>query len=67
MDCDRAGREAAYRIWMDLVGVGVKDVRVVDLWREREDGYDLTDFLLAARAKDELDDARTYLRWLQNH
>lgn len=66
MDCDRAGREAAYRIFADLVPYA-SDLRVIDLWPEREDGYDLTDFLLAARAKDELDDARTYLRWLQNH
>lgn len=70
MDCDRQGREAAYRIFADLVPYVSKEpgaLKVVDLEPSREDGYDLTDFLMDTRARDELPEARAYLRWLQEH
>ena len=64
MDCDRPGREAAYRIFADLVPFA-DNLKVIDLAPEREDGWDLTDFLLGA--KGELSEARAYVRWLQEH
>ena len=66
MDCDRAGREAAYRIFADLVPFA-SSLKVVDLEPLRDDGYDLTDFLMDARKRDELPEARAYLRWLTEH
>ena len=66
MDCDRAGREAAYRIFADLVPFA-SSLKVVDLEPVRDDGYDLTDFLMDARKRDELPEARAYLRWLTEH
>jgi Toprim-like len=45
-DCDRAGREAAARITGDLKAAGVRG-SVIDLARERQGGYDLTDWLNA--------------------
>ena len=45
-DCDRAGRDAAARIAGDLKAAGVRG-SVIDLARERQDGYDLTDWLNA--------------------
>jgi DNA primase len=62
MDCDRPGREAAYRIFMDLAGVAA-DVKVIDLYPERDDGYDLTDLL----RENDLAEARAYVRWLTEH
>ena len=44
MDCDRVGREAAARIADDLTRAGAH-ARIVDLAPEREDGYDLSDWL----------------------
>jgi Toprim-like len=44
MDCDRAGRDAAHRIAADLRAVGVHG-SIVDLARDHDDGYDLTDWL----------------------
>ena len=43
MDCDEQGRTAAATIESDLSCVGV--VRVLDLAADRDDGYDLTDWL----------------------
>jgi hypothetical protein len=43
MDCDEQGRTAAATIASDLSSVGV--VRVFDLAPDRNDGYDLTDWL----------------------
>jgi hypothetical protein len=65
MDCDAPGREAAYRIFMDLIPVA-KHVRVVDLWPERDDGWDLTDFLMDAHKRDDLQGARAVVRWMQD-
>ena len=48
MDCDRAGRTAAQRIAGDLDAAGAI-ARVVDLAPDREDGYDLTDWLAERR------------------
>ena len=48
MDCDRAGRTAAHRIANDLEAAGAT-ARVIDLARERDDGYDLTDWLADRR------------------
>ena len=44
MDCDEQGRAAAAAIESDLSSLGV--VRVLDLAPDRNDGYDLTDWLL---------------------
>ena len=44
MDCDRPGRQAAARIGRDLHAHGAR-VRLVDLAPERDDGYDLSDWL----------------------
>jgi hypothetical protein len=44
MDADRAGRVAAERIADDLAEVA--DAQIVDLGPGRDDGYDLTDWLL---------------------
>ena len=44
MDCDEQGRAAAAAICSDLSSLG--DVRVLDLAPDRNDGYDLTDWLL---------------------
>jgi hypothetical protein len=46
MDCDRPGRKAAARIAEDL-GRGGAHPRIVDLAPDREDGYDLSDWLCA--------------------
>jgi DNA primase len=48
MDADQAGRAAAARIAADLVAVA-REVRVADLHPGREDGADLTDWLIANR------------------
>jgi DNA primase len=48
MDCDRPGRRAADRIAPTLRPVA-KTLELVDLWPEREDGYDLTDRILDRR------------------
>jgi hypothetical protein len=47
MDCDEQGRAAAAAIESDLSSLGV--VRVLDLAPDRNDGYDLTDWLLERR------------------
>lgn len=65
MDCDSPGREAAYRVFADLVPTAAH-VRHVDLWPEREDGYDLTDFLTDARKRGDLQAARSVLRYWQD-
>ena len=48
MDCDVPGRRAATEIAEDL-RVTAKTVEVVDLWPDRQDGYDLTDRILERR------------------
>jgi hypothetical protein len=48
MDADQAGRAAAARIAADLVAVA-REVRVAELHPGREDGADLTDWLIANR------------------
>ena len=48
-DCDASGRKAAGEVGVSLLELGV-DVRVVDLAPERDDGYDLTDYLKAQGA-----------------
>lgn len=53
MDCDDEGRACARRVALDLRGAGIT-AQVVDLDPERDDGYDLTDHLLAGRSIDEL-------------
>jgi hypothetical protein len=44
MDADRAGRLAAQRIQRDLTDVA-RTVTIADLAPDRQDGYDLTDWL----------------------
>jgi hypothetical protein len=48
MDADQVGRSAAARIAADLVAVAL-EVRVAELHPGREDGADLTDWLIANR------------------
>ncbi|MGO9754668.1 MAG: toprim domain-containing protein [Solirubrobacteraceae bacterium] len=48
MDADQAGRAAAARIAADVVAVAL-EVRVAELHPGREDGADLTDWLIANR------------------
>lgn len=43
MDCDPAGRAAALRIAQDLAGVA--SARILDLAPQRDDGFDVTDWL----------------------
>jgi hypothetical protein len=44
MDCDRAGRQAAVQIAGNLKSAGVHG-SIIELARDRDDGYDLTDWL----------------------
>ncbi len=44
MDADDAGRDAAQRIWHDLHDLA--NTHIIDLAPDRDDGYDLTDWLL---------------------
>ena len=48
-DCDRPGRGAALAVCSSLIGAGV-DARLIDLDETRNDGFDLTDFLLIPEA-----------------
>jgi hypothetical protein len=48
MDCDEAGRTAADVIAISLARVAAS-VEIVDLWPDRDDGYDLTDRILERR------------------
>jgi hypothetical protein len=48
MDCDQAGRHAAEEIAESLAGAATT-VEIVDLWPDRDDGYDLTDRILERR------------------
>jgi hypothetical protein len=65
-DCDSPGREAAGRVAGDLVATGT-DVRILDLDSEREDGFDLSDFLAAARSVSECESARRLLLDMAQH
>jgi hypothetical protein len=49
-DADWQGREAANRVTADLTAAAV-EVRVVDLFPGRDDGSDLTDYLLERRTR----------------
>jgi hypothetical protein len=59
-DCDVAGRRAAARVAQSLAEAGV-DARVLDLWPDRVDGFDLTDYTAKARSADERGEARRLL------
>lgn len=54
-DCDQAGRDAAQRVARSLEGEA-REVRVVDLDPGRDDGWDLSDALVAGVTKDALRD-----------
>ncbi len=56
-DCDQPGREAAKRVAEDLASAGV-EVRILDLDRGRDDGFDITDLLRVAKTDVERDQAR---------
>jgi DNA primase len=43
-DCDQAGRSNAIRVTRTLIDTGV-DARILDLAPDRDDGFDLSDFL----------------------
>jgi hypothetical protein len=45
MDADRPGRQAAVRIAGDLERQGAAQVRILELAPDRDDGYDLSDWL----------------------
>jgi Toprim-like len=59
-DCDQAGRSGAQRVAESLASAGV-DARILDIDPQRNDGYDLSDFLAAARTSGERDEARRIL------
>jgi hypothetical protein len=59
-DCDEAGRANAPRASRALLAAGV-DARVLDLSPNRDDGYDLSDFLSEARTESEREEARRIL------
>jgi putative DNA primase/helicase len=48
MDCDAPGRRAAHEIATSLAPMA-GTVDLIDLWPDREDGYDLTDRILERR------------------
>jgi hypothetical protein len=60
LDCDRAGRHAAQRIAAAL-HPHIAEVRVLDLEPAREDGHDLTDWLMTVERVEELPQARALL------
>jgi hypothetical protein len=60
LDCDDVGRAAAISRVRTLLRAGVLAVRV-DLYPERDDGYDLGDALAAASADGRVDELRRYL------
>jgi hypothetical protein len=51
-DCDKPGRAAANRVARDLAGLA-QEVRLLDLDRGRDDGYDIGDFLRDAHTDEE--------------
>jgi P4 family phage/plasmid primase-like protien len=54
LDCDKAGRDGAKKIARELEPV-VREIRIVDLDPERQDGYDLTNwFITDGKSKEEL-------------
>jgi putative DNA primase/helicase len=52
-DCDDPGRGAAMKVQTSLEGAGV-EVRRVDLDPHRQDGYDLTDYLVGGGSRERL-------------
>jgi 5S rRNA maturation endonuclease (ribonuclease M5)/KaiC/GvpD/RAD55 family RecA-like ATPase len=65
-DCDQVGRESSRAIAKALEGTA-KAVKVLDLEPARSDGYDVADFLSAARSEDGRADARCVLtRWVKS-
>ncbi len=59
MDCDEPGRRAAEGIATSLRAATI-DTEVIDLWPDRQDGYDLTDRILERqRTRSRLPGART--------
>jgi hypothetical protein len=48
MDCDAAGRRAANQIHASLRAAAISS-EIVDLWPDRDDGYDLTDRIVERR------------------
>lgn len=52
-DCDEPGRKAAQQR-ASIIALVCADVRVLDLARERSDGYDVSDWLGEGHAQDEL-------------
>jgi hypothetical protein len=60
-DCDPEGRGHAPKVGATLARHGV-DVRIVDLDKHRDDKFDFTDFLAAARTAEEREEAALLLR-----
>lgn len=54
-DCDEAGRSGAMKFGRAAMAIGAKTVRIIDLDPERDDGYDISDFLLGSDEKDPVD------------
>lgn len=59
-DCDTAGRDHARTIAESLAG-RIPDVRVIELDRDRHDGYDVANLIAAASRNGHADDVRGYL------
>ncbi|MEQ8762820.1 MAG: AAA family ATPase [Planctomycetota bacterium] len=49
-DCDKAGRDHAAKVVQSLCEAGVQ-ARLLDLWPERSDGFDIADFIEGNRAE----------------
>lgn len=60
-DCDEVGRDHAIRVAASVAGGGVPDVRVVELDRDRHDGFDVADLIASARRNGSGDDIRGWI------
>lgn len=54
-DCDEAGRSGAMKFARAALAIGAKTVRIIDLDPDRDDGYDISDFLLGSEGDDAID------------
>jgi hypothetical protein len=54
LDCDSAGRSGASKIYASLAFL-IQDIKIVDLDSDRDDGYDLNDFLMESLQDDQID------------
>lgn len=55
-DCDKSGRLGSAKFARAALAIGAKSVRVVDLDADRDDGYDVSDFILGSDSESPIDD-----------